>query len=128
MHHEAVHEHREPERAQVGQDDEGHLGGPGGDDVERPGGEGVEREEAVGLGVGGVSEAGDRVVDAGVPADQGDLGVAGQGAARVLVGHEARGPEAGEHDDPGEHPGGERVPERERATLPDLRGSHGRSL
>ena len=49
--------------------------------VERPGGEGVEREEAVGLGVGGVTEAGDRVVDAGVPADQGDLGVAGQGAA-----------------------------------------------
>ena len=46
------------------------LVAPGVDDVERPGGKGVEREEAVGLGVGGVAEAGDRGVDAGVPADQ----------------------------------------------------------
>ena len=67
VHHEAVDEQREPERAQVGQDDEGRPWWPGSDDVERPGGERVEREEAVGLGVGGVAEAGDRVVDAGVP-------------------------------------------------------------
>ena len=101
---------------------------PGVIDVERPRGERVEREEPVRLGIGGVAEPGDRVVDAGVPPDERDLRVAGQGAARILVDHEARGSEACEHDDAGEDPGRERVSERERAAFPDLRGSHGRSL
>ena len=127
-HHEAVDQQREAERAHVGQEHERHLRGPGRDHVERPRGERVEREEPVRLGIGGVAEPGDRVVDAGIPPDEGDLRVAGQGAARILVDHEARRPEACEHDDTGEDPGRERVSERERATFPDLRGSHGRSL
>ena len=128
VHHETVDQQREAERAHVGKEHERHLRGSGGDDVERPRRERVEREEPVRLGIRGVSEPSDRVVDAGVPTDEADLGVAGQGAARILVDHEARRPEAGEHDDSGEDPGGKRVSERERATLPDLRGSHGRSL
>ena len=50
------------------------------------------------------------------------------GHFRKAVDHELGRPETRQHDDPGEDPRGKRVPERERATFPDVRGSHGRSL